>query len=47
MQNLQKDRPFHLCFSTFDMDKLGKIDQHQWKKRLNINKIPKFESDTS
>ena len=45
MQNLQKDGPFHVCFSTFDMDKLGKIDRHQWKERHNINKIAKFVSD--
>ena len=35
-------RPF---FSTFDMDKLGKIRRHHWKERLKINKIAKFESD--
>ena len=34
-------------FSTFDMDKLGKTRRHHWKERLNINKIAKFESDTS
>ena len=33
-------------FSTFDMDKLGKILPHHWKERLNIGKIAKFESDT-
>ena len=47
MQNLQKDRPLHVCFSTFDIDKLGKIDRHQEKERHNINKIAKFESDPS
>ena len=44
MQNLQKDRPLHVCFSTFDMDKLGKIDRHQWKERRNISKIAKRET---
>ena len=34
-------------FSTFDMDKLEKIRRHHWKERLKINKIAKFESDTS
>ena len=34
-------------FSTFDMDKLGKIRQHHWKERLDIGKTTKFESDTS
>ena len=34
-------------FSTFDMDKLGKICQCYWKKCLNISKITKYESDTT
>ena len=34
-------------FSTFDMDKLGKIRQHHWKERLDISKTAKFESDSS
>ena len=34
-------------FSTFDMDKLGKICQWYWKKCLNISKIAKDESDTT
>ena len=34
-------------FSTFDMDKLGKIRQHHWKERLDIGKTAKFESDSS
>ena len=36
-----------LCtvFSTFDMDKLGKIRWHHWKQRFKINKIAWFESD--
>ena len=33
-------------FSTFDMDKLGKICQHHWKEHLKISKIAVFESDT-
>ena len=32
-------------FSTFDIDKLGKIHQHHWKEHLKISKIAKFESD--
>ena len=32
-------------FSTFDMDKLGKIRWHHWKQRLKINKIAWIESD--
>ena len=31
-------------FSTFDMDKLGKIQGHHWKKRLKISELAKFES---
>ena len=34
-------------FSSFDMDKFGKIRRHHWKERLNVSKIAKFESDTS
>ena len=34
-------------FSTFDVDKLGRICQHHWKERLNISKTAKFESNTS
>ena len=36
-----------LCtvFSTFDMDKLGKIRWHHWKQRFKIKKIAWFESD--
>ena len=29
------------------MDKLGTIRRHNWKKRLKISKISKFESDLS
>ena len=32
-------------FSTFDMDKLGKIRHSEEKKRLQFNKIVKFECD--
>ena len=32
-------------FSTFDMDKLGKIRRHHWKERIKISKIAKFQSD--
>ena len=43
------DRPFHVfffvLFSTFDMDKLGKIHHHRWKELLEISKIAWFESD--
>jgi len=28
------------------MGQLGKIRRHQWKERLEISKIAKFESDT-
>ena len=38
------NRPFHF-FSTFDMGKLGQNRRHQWKERLKISKIAKFESD--
>ena len=34
-------------FLTFDMDQLGKHRRHHWKKRLKINRIGNFESDTS
>ena len=34
-------------FSTFDMDKLGKIRRHHWKERFNISNTAKFENDTS
>ena len=33
-----------LSFSTFGMDKLGKVHGHHWKERLKISKIAKFES---
>ena len=36
---------FSRFFSTFDMDKLGKIRGHHWKERLKISKSAKFESD--
>ena len=32
-------------FSTFDMDKLVKIQGHHWKKHLKISELAKFESD--
>ena len=32
-------------FSTFDVDKLGKICRQHWKERPKISKIAKFESD--
>ena len=34
-------------FVTFDMDQLGNIRQHDWKQRLKISEIVKFESNTS
>ena len=34
-------------FPTFDVDQLGKILRHHWKRRLNISKLAKFESDRS
>ena len=37
--------PFH-GFSTFDMDKIGKISGHHWNERLNNIIIAKFEGDT-
>lgn len=40
------NRPFH-GFSTFDMDKIGKICQHHWTEYLNISQIAKSESDMS
>ena len=30
---------FTLFFSTFDMDKLGRIRRHHWKEHLKINNI--------
>ena len=32
-------------FSTFDMDKLVKIQGHHWKKHFKISELAKFESD--
>ena len=34
-----------ILYSTFEVDKLGKIRGHHWKERLKISKIDKFESD--
>ena len=34
-------------FSTFNMDKFGKIPWHHWKEHLKMSEIVKFESDTS
>ena len=31
-------------FSTFDVDKLGKIRRHHWEKRLKISKIVTIEN---
>ena len=39
------NRPFDGFFSTFDLDKLGKIRRHHWKELLKISKIAKFECD--
>ena len=36
---------FFFFFSTFDEGKLGEIRRHQWKERLKISKIAKFESE--
>ena len=36
IKNYNGNRPF-LIFSTFDMDKLGKICRHHGKKRLKIS----------
>ena len=41
-----ENRYFH-GFSTFDMDKIGKICQHHWTEYLNISQIAKSESDMS
>ena len=38
---------FTVFFSTFDMDKLGKIRRHHRQERLTISKIAKYECDTS
>ena len=46
MQSLYANDP-SAVFSTFDTEQLGKIRRQQWKERLNICKIAKFESDTS
>ena len=44
---LKTNRPFRFFFffSTFDMDKFGKICRHHLKERLKISKITKFKSD--
>ena len=43
---LHKERELStVFFSTFDVDKLGKIRRYHWKKSLKISKIAKFESD--
>ena len=44
---LYAERNLFTVFSTFDMDKLGKIRRHQLKELLKISRIAKFESDTS
>ena len=42
---LCKELTFPRFFPTFDMDQLGKILRHHWKRCLNISKLAKFESD--
>ena len=37
--------PQFFFFSTFDVDKLGKIRRYHWKQSLKICEIAKFESD--
>ena len=32
-------------FSTFDVDKLGKILRRHWNERHKISKVAKFEND--
>ena len=34
-------------FLTFEMDQLGKIRRHHWKKHLKSSTFAKCESDTS
>ena len=34
-------------FPTFGKDQWGKIIRHHWKRRINISKLAKFESDRS
>ena len=34
-------------FSTFKMDKFGKLRWHHWRGRLEMSEIVKFKSDTS
>ena len=40
------DKSLFHGFSTFDMDKIGKICRHHWNERLNIIITAKFEGDT-
>ena len=43
---LHKERELStVFFSTFDVDKLGKIRRYHWKQSLKISEIAKFESD--
>ena len=42
---IRKENFPHFFFSTFDVDKLGKIRRYHWKKSLKISEIAKFESD--
>ena len=42
---IRKENFPQFFFSTFDVDKLGKIRRYHWKKSLKISEIAKFESD--
>ena len=48
VQHINENSPtiyLSTVFSTFDMDKSGKIHRNHWKKPLKNNKITKLESD--
>ena len=43
--HIRKENFPQFFFSTFDVDKLGKIRRYHWKQSLKISEIAKFESD--
>ena len=42
---IRKENFPQFFFSTFDVDKLGKIRRYHWKQSIKISEIAKFESD--
>ena len=45
MSSSNSNIPFHVFFSTFDIDKLGKICQHHCDTTTKISNFALFESD--